>query len=104
MGKPVVKHHWTLPTKQQSNQADLARRKLAFPVRIVEPWNKLPPEVVDSASEEMFKRRLDGVLDTLFVPLPSRNIQHCVFNLSFLPFVQMPVRGYLARKCLFLDH
>ncbi len=23
-----------------------ARRKFAFPVRIVEPWNKLPPEVV----------------------------------------------------------
>ncbi len=26
------------------------------------------PEVVDSASEEIFKRRLDGVWDTLFVP------------------------------------
>ncbi len=25
------------------------RRKFAFPVRIVEPWNKFPPEVVDSA-------------------------------------------------------
>ncbi len=46
----------------------LARRKLACPVRIVEPWNQLPPEVVDSASEEIFKRRLDGVWDTLFVP------------------------------------
>ncbi len=82
----------------------LARRKFAFPVRIVEPWNKLPPEVVDSASEEIFKRRHDGVWDTLFVPQPSLNIQHCVFNLSFLPFAQMPVRGYLARKCLFLNH
>ncbi len=46
----------------------LARRKFAFPGRIVEPWNKLPPEVVDSASEEIFKRRLDGVWGTLFVP------------------------------------
>ncbi len=45
-----------------------ARRKFDFPVRIVEPWNKLPPEVVDSASEEIFKRRLHGGWDTLFVP------------------------------------
>ncbi len=45
-----------------------ARRKFAFPVRLVESWNKLPSEVVDSASEETIKRRLDGVRDTLFVP------------------------------------
>ncbi len=46
----------------------LAQRKFAFPVRIVEPWNKLPPELVDFASEEIFNLRLDGVLDNLFVP------------------------------------
>ncbi len=46
----------------------LARRKFAFPARIVEPWNKLPLEIVDSAPEEIFKRRLDGIWDTLFVP------------------------------------
>ncbi len=52
----------------------LARRKFAFPVRNVEPWNKLPPEFVDSASEKFFKRRLDGVWDTLFVSLTSSDI------------------------------
>ncbi len=46
----------------------LARRKFAFPVRIVEPRNKSPPEVVDSASEKIFKLRLNGVWDTMFVP------------------------------------
>ncbi len=49
-------------------EGQLARRKFAFPVHIVEPWNKLPLAVVDSASEEIFKRCLDGVWDTLFVP------------------------------------
>ncbi len=61
----------------------LTRRKLAFPSCIVEPWNKLPPEVVESASDEIFKRRLDGVWDTVFVPLPSLDIQQICF-LSFV--------------------
>ncbi len=54
--------------KLRHQLSHLARRKFAFPVCIVEPWNKLPPEVVDSVYEEIFKRRLDGVWDTLFIP------------------------------------
>ncbi len=54
--------------KLRHHLSHLARHKFAFPVCIVEPWNKLPLEVVDSASEEIFKRHLDGVWDTLFVP------------------------------------
>ncbi len=38
----------------------LNRRKAAFSVRIVEPWNKLPAFVVGSPSVEVFKSRLDG--------------------------------------------
>ncbi len=53
--------------KLRHQLSHLARRKLAFSVRIVEPWNKLPPEGVDAASEEIFKLRLDGVWDTVFV-------------------------------------
>ncbi len=45
-----------------------ARRKFVFPVRPVEPWHKLQPELNNAASEEIIKRRLDGVWDTLFVP------------------------------------
>ncbi len=44
------------PFKLRRQLSHLARRRFAFPVRIVEPWNKLPPEVGDSASEEIFKR------------------------------------------------
>ncbi len=32
--------------KLRQQLSHLARRLFAFPVRIVEPWNKLPPEVV----------------------------------------------------------
>ncbi len=46
----------------------LTHRKFAFPVRIVEPCNTLPPEVVDAASEEILKIRLDGAWNTLRVP------------------------------------
>ncbi len=53
--------------KLRHQLSHLARHKFAFPVRIIKPWNILLPEVVNSASEEIFKRRLDGVLDALFV-------------------------------------
>ncbi len=62
---PILRGHRSKIRHQLSH---LARRKFTFPVRIVEPWNKLSPEADDSASEEIFNRRLDGGLDTLFVP------------------------------------
>ncbi len=37
----------------------LARRKAAFSVRLVEPWNKLPPFVINSPSVVVFKDRLN---------------------------------------------
>ncbi len=54
--------------KLRRQLSHLACHRLAFPLRIAELWNKLSPEVVDSASEEIFKRRLESVRDTLFVP------------------------------------
>ncbi len=54
--------------KLRHQLSHLAHRKFAFPVRIVEPWTKLPPEIVDSASEKTYKRRLDGFWDTLLAP------------------------------------
>jgi len=40
-------------------------RKNFFPLRVTEPWNRLPREVVESPSLEIFKTRLDKVLCSL---------------------------------------
>jgi len=40
-------------------------RKNFFTLRVTEHWNRLPREVVDSPSLEIFKTRLDAVLCSL---------------------------------------
>jgi len=40
----------------------LNMKKNFFPLRVTEPWNRLPREVVESPSLEIFKTRLDKVL------------------------------------------
>ncbi|GAB0177138.1 hypothetical protein GRJ2_000179000 [Grus japonensis] len=40
-------------------------RKKFFTVRVLRPWNRLPREVVDAPSLEVFKARLDGALGNL---------------------------------------
>ncbi|KFQ86087.1 hypothetical protein N337_08596, partial [Phoenicopterus ruber ruber] len=40
-------------------------RKKFFTVRVVTHWNRLPREVVDAPSLEVFKARLDGALSNL---------------------------------------
>jgi len=40
-------------------------RKNFFPLRVMEPWPRLPREVVESPSLEIFKTRLDKVLCSL---------------------------------------
>ena len=40
-------------------------RKKFFTVRVVRHWHRLPREVVDDPSLEVFKARLDGALSNL---------------------------------------
>ncbi|KFM00840.1 hypothetical protein AS27_00208, partial [Aptenodytes forsteri] len=40
-------------------------RKKFFAMRVVRHWNRLPREVVDAPSLEVFKARLDGALSNL---------------------------------------
>ncbi len=77
--RDTSKSLFSWPSLQTSPSAVPFGTPQAFPVHIVEPWNKLPPEIVDSASEEIFKLRLHGVWDSLFVPLPSSDIQQIRF-------------------------
>ena len=43
----------------------LNMRKNFFPLRVTEPWPRLPREVVESPYLEIFKTRLDKVLCSL---------------------------------------
>ncbi|KFZ64162.1 hypothetical protein N321_02133, partial [Antrostomus carolinensis] len=40
-------------------------RKKLFPVRVVRHWHRLPKEVVDAPSLEVFKARLDEALSNV---------------------------------------
>ncbi|KFV46789.1 hypothetical protein N341_10057, partial [Tyto alba] len=43
----------------------LDARKKSFIMRVVKHWKRLPTEVVDAPSLEVFKARLDGALSSL---------------------------------------
>ncbi|KFQ97004.1 hypothetical protein Y956_09192, partial [Nipponia nippon] len=51
--------------KLKGGRFRLGIRKKFFPMRVVRHWNRLPREVVDAPSLDMFKARLDGSLSNL---------------------------------------
>ena len=57
--------------KLQEGRFRLDVRKKFFTVRVVRHWNRLPREVVDVPSLEVFEARLDGALSNL-VALPRK--------------------------------
>jgi len=52
-------------SKLKKGRFRLDIRKKFFTMRVVKHWNRLPREVVDAPSLEVFKARLDGALSNL---------------------------------------
>jgi len=51
--------------KLKHRKFQLNMRKNFFPLRVTEPWTRLPREVVESPSLEIFKTLLDKMLCSL---------------------------------------
>ncbi|KFR13573.1 hypothetical protein N306_02322, partial [Opisthocomus hoazin] len=51
--------------KLREGRFSLDIKKKFFTLRVVRHWDRLPREVVDASSLEMFKARLDGALSNL---------------------------------------
>ncbi|KFW79072.1 hypothetical protein N305_02261, partial [Manacus vitellinus] len=51
--------------KLKEGRLKLDVRRTFFTVKVVRHWNRLPSEVVDAPSLEVFKARLDGALSNL---------------------------------------
>jgi len=49
----------------EAEKFQLNMRRNLFPLRVMEPWNRLPREAVEFPSLEIFKTRLDAVLCSL---------------------------------------
>ena len=52
-------------SKLKEGKFRLDIRRKFFTMRVVKQWNRLPREVVDAPSLEVFKARLDGALNSL---------------------------------------
>ena len=62
---PVVPRRRGNGHKLKQRKLQLNPRKNFFPLRVTEPWPRLPREAVESPSLEMFRTHLDTVLCSL---------------------------------------
>ncbi|KAK4823640.1 hypothetical protein QYF61_004561 [Mycteria americana] len=63
--------------KLKEGRLRLDRRKKFFTMRVVRHWDRLPREVVDAPSLEVFKARLDGALSNLALSSNKLIIHEC---------------------------
>jgi len=73
--------------KLKQTKFHLNMRKNLFPLRVTEPWSRLPSEVVESPSLEIFKTRLDAVLCSLAVgdPALAGGLDYMTHRVPFQP-------------------
>ncbi len=62
---PYCSHIRGHDLKLRPRSFHLARRKVAFSVQIVDPWNNLPLFVINSPTVVVFKNRLGGRWETI---------------------------------------
>ncbi len=66
---PTVNHFRGYQFKVRKPRFQLARRQVAFAVRVVGPWNRLQLSVAEAPSLNAFKERLDNSWATIFSDL-----------------------------------
>ncbi len=71
---PAVSHIRGHRFKVRQPRFQLARRQVAFAVRVVGPWNRLSTSVAEAPSLFAFEERLDSCWATIFPDLPKSSI------------------------------
>ena len=77
-GSPELRRTRGNGHKLKQRKLQLNPRKNFFPLRVTEPWPRLPREVVESPSLEIFQPRLAAVLcSLLWVTLLGQGVGLC---------------------------
>ncbi len=87
----------------------LNRRKAAFSVRIVGPWNRVPAFVVESPSAGVFKSRLDARCSDVFRDVIKSSMTQfrdniCLLNGFFLRYPHSTTNNVELTCCCCLRH